>query len=255
MDLATLVGIIMGVGFITAAMIPPLGPGLIAYFDLPSIMIVLGGTSAAVLMNYPLKDIMKVMTVVKNAFLHKEQAPQEIITIIVGFATKARRDGILALEKEASRIDDDFLKKGIRLAVDGTDADTISKILNTELENMTARHKGGSGVLAAAATYAPAFGMIGTLIGLIAMLLNMNDPSTIGPAMSVALVTTFYGALIANLVCTPLAGKLDKRSSNELLIREIMIEGILAIQLGDNPRMVEEKLMAYLPPIDRTSRD
>ncbi len=255
MDLASLIGVIMGILCIGIALVPPLGVGLKAYYDLPSVMIVLGGTVAAILINYPLKDILKLMKVIKKAFLHKEQPPEEVITMIVGFATKARRDGILALEKEASRIDDDFLKKGIRLAVDGTDADTISKVLNTELDNMTARHKGGSAILMAGSMYGPAFGMIGTLIGLVAMLLNMNDPSSIGPAMAVALITTFYGALIANLICIPIAGKLDKRSANESMIRQIMIEGILSIQLGDNPRMVEEKLMAFLPPENRTARD
>ena len=253
MDITTLVGIVLGFGLILGSLAS--GAGLGAYIDIPSMMIVGGGSMAALLITYPLEEILKVIAVVKNAFLHKAQTPNEVISMLVDFATKARRDGILALEKEMNSIEDDFLKKGLRLAVDGTDAETIEKILSIESDFMEERHKVGYGILEDAAAYAPAFGMVGTLIGLVAMLLNMNDPSAIGPSMSVALITTFYGALLANLIFIPLAGKLKRRSQMELMLRQIMIEGILAIQLGDNPRMVEEKLISFLPPSDRTQSE
>ena len=246
MDLASAVGLALSVGFVLFGIL--LGGSITLFIDVPSMLIVFGGTLGATLLNYPLGEVIGVLKVVKKAFLHTEQSPTQIIDTLVSFAETARREGILSLEQKASSLDDDFLKKGINLAVDGTEPEYIKDIMTTEVDYIAERHKKGAGVFEAMATYAPAFGMIGTLIGLVQMLANMSDPSTIGPSMAVALITTLYGALIANLVCLPIAGKLKARSGNEMLVRALCIEGIMSIQSGDNPRIVEGKLKAFLPP-------
>lgn len=248
MDIGSVVGILLGAGLVISA----LGANFMAFVDIPSIMIVVGGTTGATLLHYPLPEVLRVIAVVKNAFLHKEESPAEVIKMLVKFAETARREGILSLEQHAQQIDDDFLKNGITLAVDGTEPEYIREIMTTEMENIADRHKTGAAILEAMGAYAPAFGMIGTLIGLVIMLRNMNDPSSIGSGMAVALITTFYGAVIANLVCLPIAGKLKLRSAHELLLKELCIQGIMAIQSGDNPRIVESKLKAFLSPSKRS---
>jgi len=253
MDLSTLIGLIVGFGFVVYGILS--GGSLMLFVNWPSVFIVCGGTLGAVLINYPLADVLGVIKVAKNAFLHKEESPNAIIGTLVSFAETARREGILSLEQQAQTLDDDFLKNGINLAVDGTEPEYIKEIMSTELDYIAERHKTGAGIFENTALYAPAFGMIGTLIGLVQMLVQMSDPSTIGPAMAVALITTFYGALIANLICNPIAGKLKARSSNEILIKQLCIEGIMAIQSGDNPRIVEGKLKAFLSPSQRTATE
>jgi len=247
MDLASIIGIIIGFGLVLWS----LGANFMAFVDLPSILIVGGGTIGATLLHYPLAEVLRVMKVTKKAFLHKEESPAELIKTLVKFAETARREGILSLEQHAQQIDDVFLKNGIILAVDGTEPEYIREIMTTEMDNIAERHKNGAAIMEAMGTYAPAFGMIGTLIGLVIMLRNMNDPSTIGSGMAVALITTFYGAVLANLVFMPIAGKLRLRSSHELLMKELCIQGIMAIQSGDNPRIVESKLKAFLSPSKR----
>jgi chemotaxis protein MotA len=246
MDLASTVGLAIGIGCVLYGIL--LGGSIMLFVDMPSVFIVFGGTLGATLLNYPLGEVIGVMKVVKKAFLHKEQSPTQIIDTLVSFAETARREGILSLEQKASSLDDDFLKKGINLAVDGTEPEYIKDIMTTEVDYIAERHKKGAAIFEAMAMYGPAFGMIGTLIGLVQMLANMNDPSTIGPSMAVALITTLYGALLANLVCLPISGKLKMRSAGEMLIRTLCIEGIMSIQSGDNPRIVEGKLKAFLPP-------
>ena len=171
-----------------------------------------------------------------------------IIETLVSFAETARREGILSLEQQAATLEDKFLKTGITLAVDGTEPEHIRDIMTTEIEYVAERHKTGAGIFEAMGMYAPAFGMIGTLIGLIAMLAKMSDPSSIGPNMAVALITTLYGAFAANLIFIPIAGKLRARSAGEILVRELSVEGIMSIQSGDNPRIVEDKLKAFVSP-------
>ena len=221
------------------------------FVDIPSMLITVGGTIAATLINYPLSDVLSVLSSVKNAFIQKEISSQELIEKLVGFATIARREGILALESHASNAGDPFLEKSVQLAIDGTAPELIKDILTTELAFMEDRHAMGQSILIAMGTYAPAFGMIGTLIGLVQMLSNMSDPSAIGGGMAVALITTLYGAIMANLMCLPSAGKLKVRTSAEILAKEIIIEGILSIQSGDNPRIVEQKLKAFVSPAIR----
>ena len=249
MDLATLIGICAGVFLILFAIL--LGGDIFGYIDITSVLIVVGGMSAAVLVNFPLATVLEVINITKNAFFQKEESPAEVIEVLVDLAEKARREGILAIEKSLYDIKDDFMRNGVQLAVDGSDPEIIRSIMENELANLESRHKTGHAVLHAFGTYAPAFGMIGTLIGLVAMLRKLDDPSQIGAGMAVALLTTFYGAFLANLIFLPLEGKLKTRTEVEVLKREMVIEGILAIQSGDNPRIVRGKLATFVPPKDR----
>ncbi len=249
MDLATIIGLVVGIGFVLYGILS--GGSILLFINFPSLFIVLGGTLGSTLINYPLAEVLSVIKVAKNAFFHKEESPTSFIGILVSFAETARREGILSLEQQAQTLEDDFLINGINLAVDGTEPEYIKEIMTTEIDYISERHKSAAGIFETIALYAPAYGMIGTLIGLIQMLSTMEDPSTIGPSMAVAIITTLYGALIANLICIPIAGKLKARSSHEILMKQICIEGIMAIQSGDNPRIVESKLKAFLSPVDR----
>lgn len=246
MDLATIIGMFIALGMILYGIL--MGSPLSLFWDLPSALIVLGGTFGIVFINFPLKDIGGLFGVIKNAFKTSAYDSRGLISTFVAFASKARREGILALESAANDIKDPFLKQGLELVIDGLEPQSIRDILESEMDNLAVRHKKGTDILNSIATYAPAMGMVGTLIGLVQMLQSMNDPSSIGPAMAVALITTFYGALIANLFALPMAGKLSSRSNDEMLIRGIIVEGIMSISAGDNPRIVERKLHAYLAP-------
>ncbi len=245
MDIATIIGLILAYFLILLGM----GFGrLAAFIDIPSIQIVIGGTIGAVFVSHPLNKVLSIFGVLKNAFLVTPLTPSSTIKQLVEFAEQARREGILALEARAQEIDDDFLKKGISLAVDGTEPDLIKDILYTEISFIEQRHKFGVNIFEFAGTIAPAFGMIGTLIGLILMLGNMSDVDSIGPNMAVALITTMYGSIVANTFCIPIALKLSNYSKDEILIKELMLEGIMSLQSGDNPRIVEQKLTAFIEP-------
>ncbi len=246
MDIASIVGIIAGFGLMLSAIL--LGGSLMLFIDIPSMVIVGGGTIASTLVNYTLADVLGVIGPLRKAFFNKDVDPRGLITKLVEFATIARREGILALESHAQNAEDEFLGKSIQLAIDGTAPELIRDILTTEVAFMEDRHNRGQAIITAMGTFAPAFGMIGTLIGLVQMLANMSDPSQIGAGMAVALLTTLYGAVLANVLFMPAAGKLKVRTAGELLTKEITIEGILAIQSGDNPRVVEQKLKAFLSP-------
>ncbi len=253
MDIATLIGIVSGVLMIFLTIL--LGGDVAGFISPGSMMIVIGGTFAATLVNYPLSTVMEVLSITKNAFLYKEESPIDTIDILVNLAEKARREGILAIEKSLYDLDDQFLKDGVQLAVDGSDPEVIRAVMGNELSNLENRHREGQSVMHAMGTYCPAFGMIGTLIGLIQMLRALEDPTQIGQGMAIALITTFYGALMANLVFLPLEGKLKNRTRNEVLKREMVIEGILSIQSGDNPRIVRNKLLTFVAPKMRTVRE
>ena len=251
MDISTIAGIIAGFVLIISAMVA--GGDITIFINVPSMFITLGGTISATFITYPLNDVLGVMNVVKNAFLHKEEKPDSLIRMVVSLAETARREGILSLEQRAEEIDNPFLQYVIRLAVDGTEPELIKDIMETEIDYIKDRHKFGAGILEAMGAYAPAFGMIGTLIGLVLMLNNLDDPSNIGGGMATALITTFYGSLFANLVFIPLAGKLKNRSKGEVMLKEIAVSGVLSIQSGDNPRIVESKLMSFIAPKLRIS--
>ncbi len=247
MDVATVVGIVSGLSFVFISMTLG-GAGIGIYIHVPSLMITVGGTIAATLINYPLHQIQGVLGTVGNAFRFEQQTPGSMIETLVSYASKARREGILTLESELESVDDPFLVRGVRLAIDGTAPELIKDILTTELSYVETRHSLGQGIFTMMGTYAPAFGMIGTLIGLISMLRTIEDPSQIGQGMATALITTFYGAIMANLIFLPIAGKLKTRTQSEILVKEVIIEGILSIQSGDNPRIVEQKLKAFISP-------
>jgi chemotaxis protein MotA len=250
MDIGTVIGFVSGVSLMVIAIV--MGGDPMIFWSGSSVIIVLGGTLASTLINYPLADVVGVFGTLKNAFIQKTANSEELIAKLVSFAIIARREGILALESHAAETDDEFLSKSVQLAVDGTAPELIKDILTTELVFMEDRHALGQSILNAMGSFAPAFGMIGTLIGLVQMFTTLNDPSRIGAGMAVAILTTLYGALLANLVFLPAAGKLKVRTSIELLSKEIIIEGILSIQSGDNPRVVEQKLKAFISPALRT---
>jgi len=250
-DLATILGIITAFSLIVIAI--STGGGLTLFINIPSVLIVVGGTLGATLINYPLGRVLQTVGVVKNAFLYKTFDTGELIALLVDFAGKARRDGLLVLQSAVEDAKDPFLNKGIQMAIDGIEPQFIEKILNTETEFIEERHRIGAEIFITMGTFAPAFGLIGTLIGLVQMLQSMDDPSTIGPSMAVALLTTFYGAVMANVILMPIAGKLKTRSKEELIVKELTIEGIISIAGGDNPRIVEQKLHSFLAPRLRKS--
>ncbi|MBW1980206.1 MAG: MotA/TolQ/ExbB proton channel family protein [Deltaproteobacteria bacterium] len=249
MDIATFAGIFSAFALVLSAIM--MGGGLGLFVNVPSLMIVAGGTLGATLINYPLKEVFKVVKVVRNAFFAKQFSPAEAIANFVTLAGQARREGILALEPAIKDMDDEFARTGLQLAMDGMEPESIQAILETELEYIQERHKLGAEIFTTMGTFAPALGMIGTLIGLVQMLQTMDDPSTIGPAMAVALLTTFYGAIMANIIFNPIAGKLRTRSTEEVLAKELTIEGVMCIAKGENPRILEQRLKAFIAPKQR----
>lgn len=246
MDKATVIGLAVAAAAIIISIL--LGGTLIAFVDAPSAFVVIGGTIAALLIGYPMADLVALTKVIANAFSEKETPMKETIDTLVGLSEKARREGILAIEKALEEIEDDFLKNGLRLAVDGSEPEAIKDSMEIELENIEKRHSVGHDILGTGGDMAPAFGMIGTLIGLVNMLKNMSDPSAIGPSMAIALLTTFYGSVLANTFFIPIQGKLKLRSAYEITTKELIVEGVIGIQSGDNPRMLRSKLETYLPP-------
>ena len=255
MDIATPAGMLIGMVLIIISIVLAGGvSGIKSFIDIPSIMIVVGGVVAATLVRYPLAKVLGLMGVVMKTIFVKLSTPQAEMERLVEYAKIARREGLLALENKLADIKDGFLAKAIQLLVDGTDADGLRDILEKEIDNIRQRHAVGIGILESMGAAAPAFGMMGTLIGLVLMLRELEDPSKIGAGMAIALITTFYGVLLSNLVCLPMSGKLDLRSKEESLIRELIVEGIVAIQSGDNPNIVEEKLKGFLAPSQRKEK-
>lgn len=251
MDPGSLIGLIIGAGLIMVGIVMSGGvSAVIGYIDIPSIMIVFGGTLAATLVRFPIPNVIGAIAVAKKTVFVKIGAAEGVIKQLVEFCKTSRREGLLGLEKEIEKLDDGFLIKAIRLLVDGSDSDTLRGILGTEIDNIRQRHSAGKSILEFAGLMAPAFGMIGTLIGLVDMLKKLDDPSKIGAGMAVALITTFYGVIIANLVCLPLAGRLDTLSKKELFLKEIIVEGVVSIQKGDSPMITEDKLKSFLQAKD-----
>jgi len=218
------------------------------FIDPPSVAITIGMSTMAMIGAYPPGVWKSIPGFVKMAVIVQEHNLAKTISQIIGFAEQARREGILALENSLDTVEDPFLKKGIQLAVDGTEKAVIEKIMEIEKDNIEGRHKYNIGFLDNWAAMGPAYGMIGTLVGLVLMLKQMSDPSAIGPAMAIALITTFYGSLLANMICWPISTKLKVRHDEEMAEKQVMLEGILAVQAGENPRIVQWKLAAYLDP-------
>lgn len=251
MDLSTVIGIGAAFGLMLMAILQ--GGPLSIFINVPSIMIVVGGTFGNTLVHYPFGDVFDALNVAKKTFLFKEAPINDLIAQLMEFANKARKEGILALQGAMESVDDEFLRKAMQMAVDGQEPETLRKMLNTEIEYIQVRHGKGADIFSSIAAYAPAMGMVGTLIGLVQMLQTMDDPAAIGPAMAVALLTTFYGAVIANVFCAPMAGKLKLRSASEVLTKTLIIEGMQSILSGENPRIMEQKLHAFIAPKLRES--
>lgn len=257
MDIASIVGTILGFSMLIFGIVSSSGWGAIYdnFWDFPSFLITFGGSIFGTMASHKLPDFIAGFKSIRLAFQHKELDPGVVIHNIINLSNIARKEGLLALEEAANEIEDDFLKKGVMLVVDGTDPELVRGILETDLNCIEARHKKTIGFWEKWAELGPAWGMIGTLIGLINMLTMLNDPSSIGPQMAVALVTTFYGSVIANWLCNPIATKLGVNNANEIMMKEVTVEGLLSIQAGENPRVIEEKLKSFLAPKDRVSAE
>jgi len=251
MDLGTLLGIVSGFGLVIIAM--SIGGGLGAFINAPSVMIVCGGTMGATLINYPISDVLGVIKVAKNAFFSEKVKTEKIMEMLIEMSKVSRREGILGLEKMLKDIKDPFFVKGMTLMIDGIEPAKLSELLDTEVEYIEERHRLGAEIFMTMGNFAPAMGMIGTLIGLVKMLMQMDDPSSIGPSMAVALITTFYGVILANLIFIPISGKLRTRSAQELATKQLIMSGVLSVQSGDNPRMLEQKLHSFVSPKERKS--
>ena len=247
MDLATIIGLVLAWGAFFGSIIME-GGELKAMINPSAMVLVFGGTLGASMISFPLSSVIGLPGIVKNAFMGKHEDPAKVIKMLVSFAEKARREGLLALEEEVKQVEDPFLKKGIQLAIDGTDPELVREIMETELQFLGARHHDGANLFATMGGFAPTLGVIGTVAGLVHMLANLSDPGSMGPSIAAAFIATLYGVSSANLVFLPLSNKLKHSSTEEVLTHEIVMEGILAIQGGDNPRIVEEKLKAFLSP-------
>ncbi len=246
MDLTSLIGFLATWILVIASMAS--GGNIGAYIDVPSIMITLGGAIGATVISNPGDRLKTVGGSLRSVFFNSQPDQIGMVQMIVSFAEKARREGLLALEADIAEVDSDFMRKAMQLVVDGTDPELVRAILDTEIGNFEDRHGANKSIFDTLAEFGPSFGMIGTLIGLIAMLGNLQDVSALGPGMAVALITTMYGSMLANMFAIPVSKKLAARSAQEVKAMELMVEGILAIQAGENPRIVEEKLKVYLPP-------
>ncbi|VYU41190.1 motility protein A [Clostridium tertium] len=248
-DILTSIGLVLGILLMLYGMF--LGSTLIIFWDLSSVIITVGGSISALLITYTLEEMKNMGKLFVQAFKENKSSAKDIILQFTNISKKARREGLLSLEDDISEMDDPFMKKGLQMVVDGIEPETIREILELEIGEMENRHEKGAGIFLSWGAYAPAFGMLGTLIGLIQMLANLTDVANIASGMGKALITTFYGSLLANLVCNPIASNLKQKSAKEAGEREMILEGILAIQSGVNPRIVEEKLITYLPPKEK----
>lgn len=243
------IGLLIGVVFVIYGILT--GGSLTNFFDLPSIYIVFGGTIGAVIMGSSPDSIRNFLRALKIAFSKRKDDGAEVIKKIVELSYIARKDGLLALENESEAITDDFFRKGVQLAVDGMASEVIKDVLYAEVDAMEQRHKENRALFDLGAAMAPAFGMIGTLIGLINMLQQLSSPEEIGPQMSIALVTTFYGSMLSNLFFIPVSQKLKAKTEEEIRLKEIIIEGVISIQSGENTRFTEQKLLSYVNPKER----
>ncbi len=256
MDIASILGLVIClamvfVGIATSGGLDTVG----SYIDLPSIAITFGGSFAAILASYTIQDFLAGLKSFVLIFKLPTVNTSDTIKKIIELSNIARKEGLLSLEEATAELDDAFLKKGILLIVDGTDPELVRAIMETELISIEGRHKSKISFWESVGAMGPAWGMIGTLVGLVNMLNNMSDPDSIGPSMATALITTLYGSLLANWICAPVANKLKNNNEMELMEKEIMIEGLLSIQAGENPRVIEEKLKSFLAPAERMTEN
>ena len=244
MDIATIVGLVAGFGLVIVAIVSGGGAGM--FFNIPSLMITVGGMVSATLIHFSLGTVMRIFSIAKNTLFNQLESEQETTQRMVDYAAINRRDGTLALEQQLQKAQDPFLIKAIQMLIDGQEEDAIEQQLAIEVQYLQERHETGKKVLEFMGASAPAFGMIGTLIGLIQMLRNLSSPDSIGTGMATALITTFYGALMANLLFLPLAGKLALRSKKETVQKEMVIQGLLAIARGESPTAVRERMQVFV---------
>ncbi|MGY4689197.1 flagellar motor protein MotP [Salibacterium sp. K-3] len=246
-DLLTPIGIVVGVSTLLFAVYNNAGLASVVFFvQVASLSIVLGGVIAALLIGFSSQDLKLLPSVAREAFRHKENDLNGLIDTFSDLSTKARREGLLALEAGLDDVEDPFIKKGILLAVDGIEPDIIKDIMMAEVVAMEERHKKGRRLFEKAGEYAPAWGMVGTLVGLVLMLQDLEDPATLGPNMALALITTLYGTVLANMLFLPVAAKLEQKTEDEVFVKQIIIEGVIGVQSGQNPKILEEKLSAFV---------
>jgi len=244
MDIATIIGVIFGFAVIIWAIL--IGGSVKIFWDVPSVAITVGGMLCSTMIHFSLPQFLGVFSVVKKTIITKIPPPSELIQRMVNYAAINRRDGALALEQELTKVSDPFFAKGLQMIIDGQSAENIRELMSLEIQYLQERHSTGKKILEFMGSAAPAFGMVGTLIGLVQMLRNLSSPDQIGAGMAVALITTFYGAILANLIFLPLAGKLGLYSKAETLTMEMVTEGVCAIAQGENPTVVREKLQVFV---------
>lgn len=254
MDLASIIGVLLAL-FMMAVSVVMGGGSFASFWDTASVLMVFGGTLGAVLVCFSLRHVMMLPKVMRKIFFNKPINQRELVDTMVQLSEVARREGLLALESRLADIQNPFIRLGVQMAVDGTRPEVIEDVLKTDIEAVAMRHREGKGMVDQIGRFGPAFGMIGTLLGLIIMLGNMSDPSKIGSGMAVALITTLYGAVISNALFLPFSEKLAAITKNEMIGREIILRGVMAIQSGENPRVIEQKLSTFLPPGMRKKQD
>jgi len=256
LDIATIIGMVGAFGLMIFGIVSGDAgfAALSGFLDSGSAMITFGGALFACLTgSQGIPDFLKCLKSITLIFKPLKNDEEEIMKSIISLSNTARKEGLLALEEAANNLENDFLKKGVMLIVDGTDPELVRSILETELACVETRHKSVIGFWDNLGAAGPAWGMIGTLIGLVNMLANLSDVSSVGPNMAVALITTFYGSVLANWLCTPISNKLKANTDSEIAMKEVMVEGLLSIQAGENPRVIEEKLKSFLSP-DRRAK-
>lgn len=253
MDIFSIIGVVLAVGFVLMGILT--SGSLVTFIDIPSVLIVVGGTIGAMLLSSKGKSSKLFFKLISMVFKEKKQNDLDIINSMVEFSKTARREGLLSLEESIQSLQDDFIKEGMMMIVDGVEPEVIKRILSIKVKGTMERHKNNRSIFDTGAALAPAFGMIGTLIGLVNMLKNLSDPSSIGPQMSVALITTFYGSLLANVLFMPVSKKLKAITSEEAFQKDMIIEALLSIQSGDNPTVMSKKLMSYLDNKEAMKKD
>jgi len=245
MDISSVIGVVSGMGFVLGTIL--LGGSIMMFVNIPSILIVVGGTIASVMIAYPLSDVLGMFKVAMKIFIFKIEKPEDIIANLVEISNKARKGGLLSIEGDIQTTPDPYLAQALQMTVDGVKTADIAQIMQKKMDLTKKSLDTGSDIFSSMGSYAPAFGMIGTLIGLVQMLANLDDPSSIGPKMAVAMITTFYGAVMANLFFIPMSDKLSGRNEEEITNMNIIFEGILSIREGEHPKLMEDKLRVYLP--------
>lgn len=253
MDLATIFGILIGLGLVITSVLLAEGvKGFVPFLNIEALFVVMGGTFCALLVNYPIREVLKLAKVTKKVMTTTEQADTtEIITNFVELSKKARTDGFLALESNVKNMKNDFMKRGVQMVIDGLDKDFIANMMETELGLIRERHKVGQEIFNALGTYSPAFGIIGTVLGMVLMLNSITDVEEVPRRMALALAAAFYGLGSGYLIFLPMAGKLKRKSDDEMLVKEIIIRGVLLLQSGAVPSRIEDNLKAYLEPAQR----